>query len=41
MIQKNFRGYITRKYLDEFRTVMKAVINIQRCWRGYQARKYV
>lgn len=39
MIQKVYRGYITRKKLKPFIRNTKAALTIQRIWRGYISRK--
>lgn len=39
IIQKNFRGYIQRKYIQEARYIIDSIKRIQRVWRGYIVRK--
>lgn len=38
-IQKHFRGYLTRKYIEEFRYQIYCVVRIQKAWRTYCFRK--
>ena len=39
LIQKNFRGYLTRKYLEEIKFMLHSIIKIQKVWRGFSCRK--
>ena len=40
-IQKVFRGYLTRKYIDEIKYMVRSIVKIQKVWRGYVCRKRV
>jgi hypothetical protein len=38
-IQAAFKGYMTRKQLEDYKKYIFAVVTIQRFWRGYLTRK--
>lgn len=39
VIQKHFRGYLTRKIIEQFRLENYCAIKIQKAWRAYCFRK--
>ena len=39
MIQKHFRGYIQRKYIEEARYIIECIKKIQRFWREWMDKK--
>lgn len=38
-IQRHFRGYIQRKYIEEAKYIVECIKRIQRCWRAYREKR--